>query len=105
MQLWMQGNTLSGTIDIEDWDNFAAFLGIDDDSQGYTSFELRIGKASSRGYGLVQIWLNEEDTTITFHGKPIEKRIEEMSKPFTMTLLSDAILTDKWGRFYSTLDS
>jgi CRISPR-associated protein Csx10 len=99
------GQYFIGTIDVEDWDNFAVLLGIDDDSQGYTSFELRIGKASSRGYGLVQIWLNEEDTTITFHGKPIEKRIEEMSKPFTMTLLSDAILTDKWGRFYSTLDS
>lgn len=100
-----EGQYFVGTIDVEDWGNFAALLGIDDCSLDEISLELRIGKASSRGYGLARIWLNEGDIATTFHGKPIEKRVEEVSKPITMTLLSDAILIDKWGRFYNTFDS
>ncbi|OQX55444.1 MAG: hypothetical protein B5M53_04140 [Candidatus Cloacimonas sp. 4484_209] len=96
------GQYFMGTIEIENWDDFVNLCGIDD-SQGAVSFELRIGKASSRGYGLGQVWLNEADTQITFLGKPIEKRIN-LTQPITMTLITDTILVDRWGRFYSTLN-
>lgn len=93
-----------GTIDIENWVDFVVLSGIDD-SQENILFELRVGKASSRGYGLTQIWFNEKDTEITFLGKPIEERVKNITEPLTMTLITDAILMDKWERFYSTLNS
>jgi len=96
------GQYFVGTIEIENWDDFVSLLGIDD-SQEEIFFYLRIGKASSRGYGLGLVWLNEADTQITFLGKPIEERID-LKQPITMTLLTDTILVDRWGRFYSTLD-
>ena len=91
-----------GTIEIENWDDFVNLCGIDD-SQDAVSFDLRIGKASSRGYGLTKIWLNEADTQITFLGKPIGERIN-LAQPITMTILTDTILVDRWGRFCSTLN-
>lgn len=96
------GQYFMGTMEIEDWDDFIKLCGIDG-SQGEVLFELRIGKASSRGYGFGQVWLNERESQITFLGKPIEKRIN-LKQPITMTLLTDTILVDRWGRFYNTMD-
>ncbi|GAB6163956.1 hypothetical protein JCM12298_31160 [Desulfothermus naphthae] len=96
------GQYFMGTIEIENWNDFVNLFGIDDLQDGIF-FDLRIGKASSRGYGLGRIWLKEADTKNTFLGKPIEERID-LTQPITMTLLTDTILVDKWGRFYSTLN-
>ena len=91
-----------GTIEIADWTNFANFLGIDGESP---LFELRIGKASSRGYGKVKVWLQPDVSSKNlFHGKSLKERVADLTKPFRMTLITDAILVDSWGRFMNTLD-
>lgn len=101
------GQYLIGAIDIENWENFVDLLGLN--SQGDISFELGVGKSSTRGYGNTMIWLrpeeNPEDIIFQFQGKTLEKRVKELTEPLTMTLMTDAILMDKWGRFYSTLDT
>lgn len=96
-----EGQYFVGTIEVEDWDDFILLLGIDSSAN---SLELRVGKGSSRGYGLTQVWFNEGDTRVTFRGKSIEERIHDWSKPLIMTLLTDTILTDYWGRSYTALD-
>ncbi len=97
------GQYFIGTIDIDNWVDFVNLLGIY--SQENISFELRVGKASSRGYGHAKIWLQpEENTENIFLGKPLEKRVKNLTEPLTMTLITDAIIVDRWGRFYSALD-
>lgn len=93
----------AGTIEIENWEDFVALSGIEG-GKNDISFECRIGKASSRGYGRAQVWLKETQPEITFLGKPIRERVN-IEKPIKMTLLTDTILTDKWGRFYTTLNN
>lgn len=65
-------------------------------------FQLRLGKATRRGYGLVSVWI--EDLTSGWRGLPIEQRVTSLTDPITMTLLTDAIVTDTWGRFHQSLD-
>ncbi|MGI8783255.1 MAG: RAMP superfamily CRISPR-associated protein [Acidobacteriota bacterium] len=64
---------------------------------------LRIGKANRRGYGLVTAWIESVDQPI-WSGQPIDQRVDGDEQPITMTLLSDVILQDRWGRFLQTLD-
>ena len=41
---------------------------------------------------------------LTFLGKPLDKRVQDWSEPLVMTLLTDTILTDYWGRFQTAFD-
>jgi CRISPR-associated protein Csx10 len=91
-----------GTIEIADWANFAHFIGIDAENP---VFELRIGKASTRGHGKVKVWLRSDmDSKNLFLGTSLEKRVADFTKPLTMTFITDAILVDNWGRFLNKPD-
>ena len=94
-----EGQYFIGTVEVENWDEFVHLVGIDENS-----LELRLGKGSSRGYGLVKAWFSEENAMLTFRGKPLDKRVQDWSEPLVMTLLTDTILTDYWGRFCTALD-
>jgi CRISPR-associated protein Csx10 len=73
-----------------------------------TTFSLRLGKATRRGYGLANVWLEEYPVVDQWRGLPMNSRIKmpDDGSPltFTLTLLSDAILPDHWGRFHQSLD-
>jgi len=82
-----------------DWDTFQALTGIGIHS--VKSQVLRLGKASRRGYGQVTVWLEvlsdpDEDT---WRRKPLEKRLGENAAEIRLTLLTDTIVQDAWGRY------
>lgn len=96
------GTYFVGTIEIVDWTNFVNFLGFDGEN---LVFELRIGKASSRGHGKVKVWLQSDESVINlFLGKSLKERVDDLTKPLRMTLITDAILMDSWGRFLNKPD-
>jgi CRISPR-associated protein Csx10 len=64
--------------------------------------ELRLGKASRRGHGRVSLLLQESSKS-PWHGPRIEDRVTDANK-VVLTLLSDAIVTDPWGRFVRGFD-
>jgi CRISPR-associated protein Csx10 len=67
---------------------------------------LQLGKASHRGYGAVTLWLQTwQSTTSVWHGAPLETRVGDLSGSLTLTLLTDAVLPDPWGRFRVDLDA
>lgn len=75
------------------------------DDMGNKGLPLQLGKANRRGYGAVTLWLQPwQATASAWHGAPLETRVSDLSKPLTLTLLSDAILLDPWGRFRVDLD-
>lgn len=57
---------------------------------------LRMGKASRRGHGQVSV-LFAEGQASPWHGSPIDQRVTDYGD-VVMTLLSDAIIVDEWGR-------
>jgi CRISPR-associated protein Csx10 len=67
-------------------------------------FELRLGKATRRGYGKARVWLGEAPTDLWRGGKTIQDRVADATEPLTLLLLTDAILPDSWGRFRQTFD-
>jgi len=96
------GEYFIGTIEIADWTNFANLMEIGDESP---VFELLIGKASSRGYGRVRVWLQPNTGSENiFLGKGLRERITDLTEHIRMTLLTDAILVDRWGRFLNAPD-
>jgi CRISPR-associated protein Csx10 len=96
------GTYFVGTIEIADWTNFVNFLGLDGENP---VFELRIGKASSRGHGKVKVWLQSDESVVNlFLGKSLKERVNDLTKPLRMALITDAILVDTWGRFLNKLD-
>lgn len=96
------GQYFIGTMEIEGWADFANLLNIDGENP---LFYLRIGKAFSRGYGKARIRLlpnkNSEDL---FAGEKLAERVTDLTAPIRMTLISDAIIIDDWGRFLNTID-
>lgn len=61
---------------------------------------LRLGKAVRRGHGRVTAWLERlpEDALLTWIPQPIEQRVMNPNQ-IVLTLLTDTIVTDVWGRF------
>jgi CRISPR-associated protein Csx10 len=96
------GQYFIGTIEIEDWTNFVNIMGIDNEN---LLFYLRIGKASSRGYGKTRIrLLLNENTEDLFVGQKLAERVTDITVPIRMTLITDAIIMDNWGRFLNDID-
>lgn len=60
-------------------------------------YHLRLGKASRRGHGQVSI-VFEKCTSSPWHGSAIQDRVTNLDQ-VVMTLLSDTIIVDDWGRF------
>lgn len=70
------------------------------------TYELRLGKASRRGYGLIRMILQPlgENDPSPFILQSLDQRIND-PKDLRIMLLSDAIVSDPWGRFYTGFDS
>jgi len=66
--------------------------------------ELRLGKATRRGYGKASVWFDQGPRDFWCGGVDLEQRVEAVIKPITMLLLTDAIVLDSWGRALQTLD-
>jgi CRISPR-associated protein Csx10 len=70
-----------------------------------TPFTLRLGKATRRGYGLVTVWIENLAPEVgPWCERTVEERVTNTRDPLTLTLLSDAILPDAWGRCRQTFD-
>jgi CRISPR-associated protein Csx10 len=87
-----------------DWQNLAALAELPlPDAEGVSApFTLRLGKAQRRGYGQVTATLIPvaEETPALWAGLPIEERVTDPTAPLTLTLVSDTIVLDAWGRSY-----
>lgn len=63
-------------------------------------FPLRLGKANRRGYGGTTAWLEQaDDAHSTWIGLPLPQRVADPKAPLALTLLTDTIVADAWGRF------
>jgi CRISPR-associated protein Csx10 len=69
-------------------------------------FYLRLGKATRRGYGKVSVWVEPigNSEIDRWRGKTLKERVKDPKAPIRLTLLSDAIVPDAWGRFRQTLN-
>ena len=68
--------------------------------------ELRLGKATTRGYGLTRLVFTPEPDPDRkpWTRVPIEERVLDRTQ-VQMTLLTDAIIVDLWGRFAARFDA
>lgn len=104
--------------DSSDWLALQKLIGLPDvpsaeeDSENSTGpagavFEMRVGKAIRRGYGLLSCVLFQ--TTHLKHslwaGLPLKDRVTTVQQPLTLTLLSDAIVPDSWERTYQRFEA
>lgn len=71
-------------------------------------FELRIGKGRNRSYGQVKVVIlpmSEDEPPAWIHA-PLEKRLETTPvHELYITLATDTIVQDPWGRFYGRFES
>jgi CRISPR-associated protein Csx10 len=65
--------------------------------------ELRLGRACRRGHGKASVLLQEADKS-PWQGPSLAERVTDANK-VVLTLLSDAIVTDPWGRFVRGFDA
>lgn len=90
----------------DDWQDFQKLTGLQSDR----SETIYLGKAVQRGYGKTALYLQKFDSsdkpTALFPWE-IDKRIiysATKEQGFRLMLLTDAIVTDRWGRFYHSFD-
>lgn len=58
-----------------------------------------LGKGRQRGYGKVTAWLERcDDHPGSWIQWPLEQRLIDPAKPFTLTLLADTIIINPWGQ-------
>jgi CRISPR-associated protein Csx10 len=82
------------------WERLKALTDLAED----TLCELRVGKASRRGYGLVRLLvqpLTGDESPWT--QRSMSERVKAVNDVRVM-LLTDAIVPDSWGRFYTGFD-
>lgn len=102
------GQYFSGELTFCDeaiWQKFLKLTGIAGTGQ---TFELAIGKAARRGYGRVTACLQDVSAKPPLWiSMPFAKRVPAKNQPLTLvlTLLSDAIIPDDWGRFRLSFDA
>lgn len=99
------GQWLTGELDCANetcWQRLQALTGLAEEQ----AVPLRLGKASQRGYGLVTCVLTRLNDTAPspWTLRPLEQRIVSASEPFSLLLLTDAIITDAWGRYEHSFD-
>jgi CRISPR-associated protein Csx10 len=84
------------------WTHLQALTGL----AGKTFFSLRLGKARRRGYGRVKVWVERcDDQPVTWLQVPLEERVPNLDEPVTLTLLTDMLIVDRWGRQAAEFDS
>ena len=102
--------------DANAWRLLQQFLGLDPDATGQKVTTVRLGKGRQRGYGRVNLWLNDEvsDDQPLWIGQPLRcvdgkqgRVAEKGAKPseLTLTLLTDTIVADTWGHFVTGFDT
>lgn len=63
-----------------------------------TPLTCRLGKAKSRGYGQVTIWLEKcDERPHTWIQMPLDQRVDNPSQPLSLTLLTDTIISNPWA--------
>lgn len=69
-------------------------------------FEVQLGKATHRGYGRASLWVTREesDSVPLWVQQPLRDRVKEGDTEVILTLLTDTIVTDPWGRFACSFD-
>jgi CRISPR-associated protein Csx10 len=79
------------------WEQLKTLTGLRED--GVTPVHL--GKGTQRGYGEVSLWVEPlaEKAPALAVGQPFSDRLAVGAETLTLTLLSDAVVTDTWGRF------
>lgn len=68
-------------------------------------FSLRLGKAYRRGYGKVTGVLLSSPAVAPWAGVDLTQRVTAVDQPLTVTLYSDAIILDQWGRAAQGFDA
>lgn len=59
----------------------------------------RLGKARSRGYGQVTVWLERcDESPQTWTQIPFDQRVSDNSQIISLILLSDTIIPNSWGQ-------
>ena len=88
--------------DEEAWDLLQTLTGLKEEAD----VDLRLGKATRRGYGKVTLWLEpwDDDKPPVWVQQPLAERVDEGADELTLTLLTDAVVTDAWGRFATGFD-
>jgi len=77
------------------WTRLKEMTGITEE----TPLTWRLGKARRRGYGQVTVWLERCDTAPQAWTQiPLEERVTDPGQPISLTLLTDTIIADPWGR-------
>jgi len=77
------------------WEQLKAMTGIEEEQP----LTWRLGKARSRGYGKVTAWLERlDDQQADWIQLPLSERVQDSSQPISLTLLTDAIIQDRWGQ-------
>ena len=81
--------------DEDAWGLLKEFTGLEEQEP----IPLRVGKGTRRGYGQMTLWLERlDDEPPVWIQQSLEKRVNEDAE-LTLTLLTDAVVTDAWGRF------
>ncbi|NJL55494.1 hypothetical protein HC928_10100 [bacterium] len=87
----------------DDWQNIGELLHINIDKP----FELRIGKGRNRSYGQVKVVIlpmSEDDPPTWIHA-PLEERLKATpANELYITLATDTVVQDTWGRFYGRFE-
>jgi CRISPR-associated protein Csx10 len=85
------------------WQRFRRMTGLPEAGQ---VFSLRLGKAARRGYGQVTACLEPSDgrESVQVH-LSLAERVADPTQLLTLTLLTDAVVTDKWGRYRLGLEA
>ena len=89
-----------------DWHDLCALAGLPEDKGEMT---LRLGKANRRGYGCVRLlWqpprVDEAKNPVhPWYVVDIAQRVTALDR-LTLTLLTDTIILDEWGRFQTGFD-
>ncbi|MCL4858481.1 MAG: hypothetical protein KJZ93_03705 [Caldilineaceae bacterium] len=94
--------------DEADWKNLQALTGLPNampttDEQSVPAdykFHLRLGKANRRGYGKITgaLFAVPPQQPVWWAANPITERVIKIDAPTTLTLISDTIVLDAWGR-------
>lgn len=85
------------------WDILQKLTGVAEDEK----VVLRLGKATRRGYGRCTLWFTAmtENDPLTLIQQPLDAQRVPSPDKVTLTLLSDTIVTDRWGRFMDSFNS
>lgn len=91
------GQYFVGEMVIKDessWCLVQAWTGIEEKK----TFSLWLGKARRRGYGKVTAWLERMEGPAVWMPVPLQTRVRDPETPLSLLLVSDAIISDDWGR-------